>query len=50
MEPESEGATAVPCPDCGAEEVGGREGCHRLFEDLMAREEPRHRELGAGRG
>lgn len=31
-------AKEAPCPSCGAPGVGGVEGCHRLFEDLMDRE------------
>ena len=26
------------CPDCGAVDVGGRDGCQELFEDVIARE------------
>jgi hypothetical protein len=31
-------ANHTRCPSCGARRVGGLEGCHRLFEDLMNRE------------
>lgn len=31
-------AKEARCPSCGAPDVEGLEGCHRLFEDLMSRE------------
>ena len=30
--------TDLPCPDCGTEATGGKEGCVRLFEEVIGRE------------
>lgn len=31
-------APVDPCPECGASVTGGRAGCQRLFDDVLARE------------
>lgn len=34
----TEGGLLPPCPECGAEGVGGEEGCEALFREVVERE------------